>query len=383
MTEKDKIKMFEGAGVNDKIIYTRNNDIEYQEKHNVKLDGTLIRDKNWNSKVCKVSDILAVKPKNYTLQSYITFGSDPELFLTKDNEVVPSATVIDKQLDGVAEDGFQVELHPNEHTCRQTSAYFLALSIRTLKKFADEKGYNLSFSLAHTISDKVWKNTPKDTKKFGCSPTETAYKDKRKRVTGMREKFRAGGGHIHIGSTLVKENQPKMVQLLDIVVGNTLVLIDRNPDNATRRKNYGRAGEYRPKEYGLEYRVPSNFWLRDYILWSLTAGLVRNAVTLRLNGLEDKLIALFDMNKIRKAINENNYSLAVENFLIYKQFLHDNDIYHYTGLSKNNVDKFYKWATELDPLGEMNDGSNEQIIKGWYDAINSIKIGFEEFIKSR
>ena len=46
---------------------------------------------------------------------------------------------------------------------------------------------------------------------------------------------------------------------MDITLGVPSVIRDVN--GALRRKRYGNYGAYRPKSYGVEYRVLSNFWI--------------------------------------------------------------------------------------------------------------------------
>ena len=70
---------------------------------------------------------------------------------------------------------------------------------------------------------------------------------------------RAAGGHIHIGceiNTLPAQLLHKLVKTLDLTV--TLPMLCREDEK--RRVLYGKAGAFRPKPYGLEYRTPSNAW---------------------------------------------------------------------------------------------------------------------------
>lgn len=65
------------------------------------------------------------------------------------------------------------------------------------------------------------------------------------------------GGHIHFGFN--KELVPDhiFVRLLDAFLTLPFLPYDAQ---TTRRAYYGKAGLYRPKEYGVEYRTPSNWW---------------------------------------------------------------------------------------------------------------------------
>ncbi len=45
---------------------------------------------------------------------------------------------------------------------------------------------------------------------------------------------------------------------MDAVLGIPAILLD---DGLLRKQLYGKAGAFRPKEYGVEYRSLSNFWV--------------------------------------------------------------------------------------------------------------------------
>jgi len=66
-----------------------------------------------------------------------------------------------------------------------------------------------------------------------------------------------------VGTELDKRS---VIQAMDYYLGVQSVLLD----NGTLRRNlYGKAGAYRPKGYGCEYRTLSNFWIfkTDLIKW--------------------------------------------------------------------------------------------------------------------
>lgn len=329
-------------------------------------------------------DILSVVSGIVKEEKSVQFGSDPELFFTKDSEMVPSTAVLLQDTPFVTRDGFQVELHPTQSTCRQLAGSNMRACLDEAYRVAKKCGAKLSFDLSYRVNDKVWKNTPRETKQFGCSPTENIYAKKNHLVSGQREKFRAGGGHIHIGGLEQKEkdNLPTIIKLCDIIAGNTMVLLDRDPNNITRRKNYGRAGEYRPKPYGFEYRVLSNFWLKHYVLWSLASGLVRNAVNQYRAGNADKIISLFDMKDIRNAINNNDKELAMQNFMKYVGFLEQDKVYTTTGITKLNYIPFIEWVTMKDPLKKLGKMTDQAILARWRNLYATSEPGFESFISN-
>lgn len=325
---------------------------------------------------------------NYTsLNTSVTFGSDPEFFFTKDDKVIPSNLVIPNNPydKSVIVDGFQGELNPLSSSCRQVAALYIGRALTLASNYAKKINAELSLNVGHIISDDVWKKTPMSLKRFGCNPTQSVYKDSFKRVTGLREKFRAAGGHIHLGisSHLTKgDNLIKLVKLMDILGGNTAVLIDRDKDNATRRKNYGRAGEHRIKKYGIEYRVYSNFWLKHYTLWSFAAAQLKVAVALTGSKLGDELIESINITDIKDAINNNDYSLALKNFMIVAEFFKKHNIYQGYGIDVTNIDSFIKWATEENPLKKFKIDTQKNIISNWQQLERTYPDGFEKFLQN-
>lgn len=90
--------------------------------------------------------------------------------------------------------------------------------------------------------------------------------------------LRTAAAHIHVSFSIDgrEEFRPPpegrvdrevVVKALDITAGCSSVLLD--PD-VTRRQLYGKAGAFRFKDYGIEYRVPSNFWVvnKKYNGWA-------------------------------------------------------------------------------------------------------------------
>lgn len=125
---------------------------------------------------------------------------------------------------------------------------------------------------------------PATAKELGCDPDYSAWT----MVTNPRPEpgnkpMRTAAGHIHLGWTegadvFNHEHFAKcgaVARQMDYFLGIHSLLWD--PDS-TRRELYGKAGAFRPKPYGVEYRVMSNRWLSDeklmrWVFNSARAGL--------------------------------------------------------------------------------------------------------------
>ena len=108
-----------------------------------------------------------------------------------------------------------------------------------------------------------------DAREAGCSEETDAYT----RTTlpsqedAIKESpFRTAGGHIHLGGGGVLQNSVQiklLVYALDLFVGVPSLFMDNNIFARERREMYGKAGSFREKPYGLEYRVLGPFWARS------------------------------------------------------------------------------------------------------------------------
>lgn len=250
-------------------------------------------------------------------------GSDPEFFFKKDGKVIGAEKVLPKEgminlsnYGKVIIDGVQAELNPVPSDCRESHLFFIA----NLLKDAQNMGYDISFDNTVDVSKEELKTLSPECQGFGCSPSKNVYGANPVRVKDASQFYkRSAGGHIHLGIgnselNYNEEDFKKIVRLLDILVGNTCVLIDRDENNRVRRENYGRAGEYRTPPHGLEYRTLSNFWLDSYTLGHFVLGMSRYAVMVYLNGLYDKVVGMVNEQDIITAINNNDFDLAFANF---------------------------------------------------------------------
>ena len=268
------------------------------------------------------------------VEKLVIFGCDPEFFIAKDNEIIGSEKVLPKDglvansLGGNPEnkiiiDGVQAELNPSPRACRELLAQEIARCFSALDtQLQKDPTLSASFKQTIEVSKEEFDTLSDDSKKFGCAPSKNLY-HKKASIKADPSKYmtRSAGGHIHLGANdstailKILRNTKRTIPMLDILVGNTCVLIDRDEGNIERRKNYGRAGEHRLPKHGLEYRTLSNFWLRDYRLMSFVMGLSRMAVAIVNEGLDEEFRSRVNMKKIEKAINTNNFTLAYENFL--------------------------------------------------------------------
>lgn len=285
-------------------------------------------------------------------------GCDPEVFLSRPmrgrKSIVGSEFIIppigihverNGMSGGVVRDGVQVELHPQAVHCRANLSYNIQTCFRELNKVVEigrTKGLidlAIDFSPVVKLSKGDLNRLSPDSRKLGCMPSKNAYG--RTHIEKDGEKFltRSAAGHIHVGSEMFSKKgveRKGFVCIMDVLVGNTAVLMDRHPLAAERRKLYGRAGEYRTPAHGVEYRTLSNFWLRHYVLMSAVFGLTKVAALVaqahaaevfyrtdrywskNMPGYwytaEEDLMGQVDLRLIEQAINTNDFDLALSNF---------------------------------------------------------------------
>lgn len=331
----------------------------------------------------------------------ISFGADPEFFFTKEGAIVGAEKVIPKggvqgrdQYSGeysgkplVIIDGVQAEFNPQPNTCRQSFSINLqACFTRIAEEMKKKDGIKADFAQLVEVSKTEMKSLEESSQQFGCAPSNNAYKESAITVKASEYKYRSAGGHIHIGYYTSTTRQfflekPKhVIQIMDVIVGNTCVLLDRSEGNVERRKVYGRAGEYRTPPHGLEYRTLSNFWLQSYQLMSLVLGMVRFAVCVAMDEkASEKILSLVDMEKIQQAINTNDFNLALENFNAIKNVLSNIEVGNDATEQRHPLRGTRLKQFEFLVQKGINHFFKEDIMEHWLTHIWRNRHGWENF----
>lgn len=216
----------------------------------------------------------------------IKVGADPELFLeTSDGKAVSAHDVLPGtklepcpvkfgaiQVDGVAAE-FNIDPADNP-----------SQFVRNIQVVMDQmkdasKGLSFSIKPFQVFEKGYFDSLPDVVKELGCNPDFNAWTGTvNPSPDGQSSTMRTASGHLHVGwcegvnphSKIHFQDCCTFVKQLDYYVGLFSLMWD--PDN-TRRQMYGKAGAFRPKPYGCEYRVLSNVWLRSPKIqeWLFTA----------------------------------------------------------------------------------------------------------------
>ena len=121
------------------------------------------------------------------------------------------------------------------------------------------KGYGILYDATTEYSDDALASD--NSKVFGCDPDLSAWNGMPNRTPSMSKagNMRTCGGHIHVGVEGVDKRD--LVKWMDVLLGMPSLFMD---DDRKRRTLYGKAGSYRDKPYGVEYRALSNFWIKSH-----------------------------------------------------------------------------------------------------------------------
>jgi hypothetical protein len=244
----------------------------------------------------------------------IKVGSDPELFvLNEHRKVVPAIGLLGgtkkepRDIGGgfyVQEDNVLAEFNIPP---ADTEAGFVEMIWEGIARVKQElpKGYDVLAKPSHMFEDEQLK--AQAAKEFGCDPDFCAWTgDENEPPLSPFPTLRSGGGHLLISyNNPTPERNRELVKLCDKYLGVPSVLMDRD---RLRKQLYGKAGAYRDKEWGVEYRTLSSFWLtsRTYAAWAYR-NMIR-ALTALENG--EKISKNYQV-RIIEAINTPDEDLAM------------------------------------------------------------------------
>lgn len=205
-------------------------------------------------------------------------GADPELFLaTQKGKMIPAIGLIGGTKDEPLpiselgpghckqEDNVMVEFNIPPAATKEAFVSSLTNVLAHLEQQVKQKDLKLVISSSH-VFDKVQLSHPQ-AMTMGCDPDFCVWTRSINETVSAAQagRLRTAGGHIHLGFTVdgeppeVVSSEP-IVKMCDLVFGLPSLFVDS--DNR-RRSLYGRAGAFRLKNYGIEYRTLSNWWIRS------------------------------------------------------------------------------------------------------------------------
>jgi hypothetical protein len=215
----------------------------------------------------------------------ILVGCDPELFMKKNDKFVSAWNKIPGTKENPFEvsngavqvDGMALEFNIKPASNLQEFLHNTTSVMQTLKDMVPD--FEVVISSTAIFSDAHFKAQPRAAKELGCEPDYSAWSMSVNPRPNANTTMRTASGHIHLGWTEDQdiyadhfETCGKVIRELDYYLG--LPSLSWDSDN-TRRQLYGQAGAFRPKSYGVEYRVLSNAWLNSD---SLKSTVYNNAV---------------------------------------------------------------------------------------------------------
>lgn len=222
-----------------------------------------------------------------------TIGTDPEFFVKKDGKYINAEHHFPGTKDepyamksgaGLQTDNVAVEFASPvgvdaEDFIKKLQATFSELHAMLPKELSLDMAASAEF-------DEEELNTPQ-AQAFGCSPSYDAWRlCENEQPNAERSNLRSTGAHIHIGKAEDDGNdflydpygKVNTVKMCDAFHGIISIVLDTDERSVRRRKLYGKAGEHRPTEYGVEYRTLSSFWLRSPNLVMLIDSLTTDAL---------------------------------------------------------------------------------------------------------
>lgn len=317
------------------------------------------------------------------MSSEFLIGADPEVFLKDEGGNAVSAHGVIKgtketpfpvtdgayQVDGMATE-FNIDPVPLFNN--GTSKGFIAKIQSVMKQLEvavkeADKTYKLELSPIQEFDEEYLKKQPDEAKELGCNPDYNAYtKEQNPRPNGEAVNFRTASGHIHFGwGSDIPIDHPDhldicfgFVKMLDLVVGLYMTIIDDDP---RRRELYGKAGACRPKTYGVEYRTPSNVWLKNTKRMRAIYLLSQQAINLHMDGRTPSTFGS-SFEEVQDIINSGDFVAAFKilHSIIMKSYVDKNlridikDEFHARCMKEKRPEEYERFYPSLTNSSMLN-----------------------------
>lgn len=244
-------------------------------------------------------------------------GADPEAFVGNENGVRSIIGLIGGTKNAprplpcgpgfaVQEDNVALEYNIPASPSKELFVSNITTAMDFLGKVLNDR-YNLQFVKESAVSFPLDQLRHPAARVFGCDPDFNAWTGKMNSKPKAEDKnLRSCGGHVHIGvvdTPYANLSPEEIIKACDLHLGIGSVILDKG---MLRKQLYGKAGAYRKKDYGPEYRTLSNFWIFDKTLMEWVYDGVQRSLDFVMEGgsLEE------DADLIQHTINANDVEAA-------------------------------------------------------------------------
>jgi hypothetical protein len=243
-------------------------------------------------------------------------GCDPELFLQNatgklmascgligGSKAVPLPLPFLGEGYAVQEDNVAIEFNiPPASNAAEFQESIKKTLAHLVERVKSEYDFSLSTLSAASFSKDQLENPA--AREFGCDPDYNAWTMRRNpKPKAEDDTLRSCGGHVHVGYDKKRMDEVMLIRAMDLFLGVPSVLMDKGE---LRKQLYGKAGAFRNKNYGVEYRTLSNFWVPNERLTKWVWDNTEKAVT----AVEARFAVDDYKDSILDAIDNNNKEAA-------------------------------------------------------------------------
>ncbi len=246
-----------------------------------------------------------------------TIGADPELFMSLDGVIQSVFGILPGNKKNphpvnkgaVQVDGMAAEFNIDPAATEVDFVTNLTTVMKTMEDMLP--GTLVAQPTAHFTPEYLAERDEREVE-MGCDPDLNAWSLATNEAPNVEAPFRTGGGHVHVGfCENANVEDPAHVAVaaavakqMDFFLGLPSVIYDKDVE---RRGLYGKAGAFRAKPYGMEYRVLSNAWLssEEHMAW------VFRAAQAAMKALDDGNILANKYGDIQDIINNSDVDAAM------------------------------------------------------------------------
>lgn len=287
------------------------------------------------------------------IKHVFTIGCDPEFFLRakKSGKLISAIPFVDgtkdcpKQLPkggNIQRDNVAVEIATDPANSRDM---FVTNIQNTLSEAVKTLPLDTEMVILPSANFDEKELQHPEAQRFGCDPDYCAWEVRMNEPPFIEDAtFRSTGAHIHVGTTGEDENaflldfQGKLdtVRLMDCFHGIISTVLDSTKESIDRRKLYGRPGAHRPKDYGVEYRVLSPYWLKSPITVMLMYHLTADVLKIMRDGLAYNVISTLGEEEVKNTImnGDTKAALKMVDTVLMGHMSEDSIHYYYEAIAK-------------------------------------------------